>query len=61
METIRRYGYREVYEGHSYTVRNLDDMKCWTMGAPILETILINRKILPPLADPTGKTTPGAV
>jgi hypothetical protein len=33
-------------------VLNIDDMKYWTMGAPIPETILINRKHLTPFADP---------
>jgi hypothetical protein len=46
VETIRRYGYEEIYEGHSYTVLDIDDMKYWTMGAPVAETILINRKYL---------------
>jgi hypothetical protein len=61
VETMLRYGYEEIYEGRSYTVLNIDDMKYWTMRAPIPETILINRKILPPFADLTGRTTPGAV
>jgi hypothetical protein len=52
VETIRRYGCEEVYEGRPYTVLNLDDMKYWTMGAPVAETILINRKFLTPFADP---------
>ena len=49
---VRRYGYEEIYEGRSYTVFNNDDMKYWTMGAPVTETILINRKELTPFADP---------
>jgi hypothetical protein len=49
--TIRRYGYQEIYEGRPYTVLNVDDMKYWTMGAPIAETILINRKELTPFDD----------
>jgi hypothetical protein len=52
VEKIRRYGYEEIYEGRSYTMLNIDDMKYWTMGAPVAETILINRKELPPFADP---------
>ena len=53
VETIRRYGYEEIYEGRPYTVLNLDDMKYWTMGAPVAETILINRKYLTPFGDPS--------
>ena len=46
VQTIRRYGYEEIYEGCFYTVLNIDGMKYWTMGAPIPETVLINRKYL---------------
>jgi|SRR5687768_10588882 hypothetical protein len=53
VETIRRYGYEEIYEGLPYTVLDIEDMKCWTMGAPIAETILINRKYLAPFSDPS--------
>ena len=56
VETIRRYGYEEIYEGRRYTVLNLDYMKYWTMGAPVAETILINRKFLTPFADPPPPT-----
>ena len=52
VETIRRYGYEEIYEGRSYTVLNIDGMKYWTMGAPVAETTLINRKELTSFADP---------
>jgi hypothetical protein len=61
VETIRRYGYEEVYEGRSYTMLNIDGMTYWTMGAPTPETILINRKYLTPFADPPATATPGAV
>ena len=61
VETIRRYGYEEIYEGWPDTVLNVDDMKYWTMGAPVAETILINRKLLTPRADPAVTATPGAV
>ncbi len=53
VETIRRYGYEEIYEGWPYTVLHIDDMKYWTMGAPVDETILINRKQLTPFCDPS--------
>lgn len=40
---IREYGYKEKY-GHSwYTRIDVNDMKYWTMGAPVAKTILINR------------------
>jgi hypothetical protein len=29
--------------GTTYTYRNIDDYKYWTMGAPLSQTILINR------------------
>ena len=61
VETIRRYGYEEIYEGRSYTVLNIDDMKYWTMGAPVAETILINRKHLTPVAGPPSSSPSGAV
>jgi hypothetical protein len=61
VETIRRCGYEEIYEGRSYTVLNIDDMKYWTMGAPVEETILINRKHLAPFADPRSSSPSGAV
>lgn len=43
---IRDYGYREKYGGRWYTVLNINDMKYWTMGAPIPQTTLINRKYI---------------
>lgn len=56
-----RYGYGEIYEGCLYTMLNIDHMKCWTMGAPVRETNLINRKYLPPLAEPPATATSRAV
>lgn len=46
VETIRRCGYEEISRGRPYIVFDLDGMKYWTMGAPVAETILINRKFL---------------
>jgi hypothetical protein len=60
VETIRRYGYEEIYEGRFYTVINIEDMKYWTMGAPVAETILINRNYLTPFAGPPAAATSGA-
>jgi hypothetical protein len=53
VQTIRRYGYEEIYEGRLYILLNVDGMKYWTMGAPVEETILINRKYLTPLSLPS--------
>jgi len=61
VETIRRYGYEEIYEGRSYTVLNINGMKYWTMGAPVAETILINRKYLTSVTDPPSSSPSGAV
>lgn len=41
---IREYGYDEMYQGKQYRVCAINGFKYWTMGAPISETILINRK-----------------
>ena len=43
---IRSEGYEHVYEGWPYVQLDVDDHFYWTMGAPIAETILINRKLL---------------
>ena len=61
VETICRYGYEGIYEGWPYTVLNIDDMRYWTMGASVEETILINRKYLTLRADLPATATPGAV
>jgi len=45
VETMRRVGYIEYYYRKPYTMVNIDNMKYWTMGDPISETILINRKV----------------
>lgn len=41
---VRENGEPELYYGKQYTVYFCDDHKYWTMGAPLEETILINRK-----------------
>jgi GTPase Era involved in 16S rRNA processing len=48
VEIIRKFGYRQNYEGHPYTVLDVDEWFYWTMGAAIEKTILINRKMLKP-------------
>lgn len=45
VQFIRRHGYQEIYGGRPYTMLNVNDYKYWTMGAPLHETILINRKL----------------
>ena len=40
---IRANGYVESYAGRPYMKWNHNGFKYWTMGAPIPETILINR------------------
>lgn len=44
VKTIRAYGYREWFQGTTYMMMNVNGFKHWTMGAPLSETILINRK-----------------
>ncbi len=44
VEYIREYGYPNVYWKKVYTVFDVNDCFYWTMGAPIEDTILINRK-----------------
>ena len=41
---IRAHGYQNLFEGSWYTQLDIDDHTYWTMGAPVEETILINRK-----------------
>ena len=40
---IRENGYDEEFGGRWYTKFDLDGWSYWTMGAPLDETILINR------------------
>jgi hypothetical protein len=41
---IREHGCIESFAGKPYKVLYFGDHKYWTMGAPLRETILINRK-----------------
>ncbi len=43
---IRRLGYVTTYRGRQYTQLDMGEHFYWTMGHPISETILINRKRL---------------
>jgi len=42
---IRLHGYEALYRGRSYRQIDINEHFYWTMGAPIRDTILINRKI----------------
>jgi len=43
VNAIREYGYQEKFYSKYYTCLNVENMKYWTMGAPLDKTILINR------------------
>lgn len=43
VELIREKGYDETFYGKTYRYLDIDGYQYWTMGAPIEETILINR------------------
>ena len=40
---IRQHGYIDKFMGLEYTYFNVGDYQYWSMGAPLEETILINR------------------
>jgi hypothetical protein len=40
---IRRHGYDADFEGRTYTYLDIDDHSYWSMGAPLEETVVINR------------------
>lgn len=44
VETIREHGFTEHFAGKPFRAFALNGWKYWTMGSPIEETILINRK-----------------
>lgn len=41
--TLRALGYSEPFRGMEYKYLKVGGWKYWTMGAPISETIIINR------------------
>lgn len=41
---IRFYGYPELYAGEEYVCLDIGNHKYWTMGAPVEETVIINRR-----------------
>tara|TARA_R100000664_G_C2698958_1_gene100050 strand:+ start:391 stop:663 length:273 start_codon:yes stop_codon:yes gene_type:complete len=43
---IRRYGIKQKFFKTTFIYLYIDDYKYWTMGAPVNETILINREKL---------------
>ncbi len=43
---MRQFGYREKFGKTWYTMFDVNGWKYWTMGAPIRETILINRRTI---------------
>jgi hypothetical protein len=40
---IRQAGYQGTFASATYTYFDIDGWKCWTMGAPLEDTTLINR------------------
>lgn len=58
VQQIRQYGYTEYYYRRPYTMLNMNGMKYWTMGAPLDDTILINRKHLTPQNAPYDVIAP---
>lgn len=45
---IRKNGYREKFMGKWYVCYNVNAHKYWTMGAPLYQTIILNRAKLKP-------------
>lgn len=41
--SIREHGYQRAWGRHTYTYLDVDGRPYWTMGAPLDQTILINR------------------
>ena len=46
VQYIRDHGYDETFKGRAYKMLAINGYKYWTMGAPLNETILINRTVL---------------
>lgn len=53
---IRAHGYQNLFQGRWYTQLDLGEHTYWTLGAPVEETILINRK---PIPTPEASTAAG--
>lgn len=43
VELIRAYGHPENFYKNTYIYLHIDGLKYWTMGSPMVETIIINR------------------
>lgn len=43
VEFIREYGYEEPFYSKTYIYFNHNGYKYWTMGAPVEDTIILNR------------------
>lgn len=48
VEEIRKRGYTQFAVGREWVYLNVGDFKYWSCGAPVEETILINRTYLDP-------------
>jgi hypothetical protein len=44
---IRQHGHEVWFRGRPYICYDLDGWRYWSMGAPVAETILINRARIP--------------
>jgi hypothetical protein len=42
---IREHGYKGKFFSKTYMYYDVDERQYWTMGAPLLETVLINRAV----------------
>ena len=43
---IREHGYKARWGKHEHIYLELDGQKYWTMGAPLSETVVINREVV---------------
>jgi len=50
VQYIRDHGYQAKFGKTTYTYLNVNNYKYWTMGAPLDQTILINRAAIQPFA-----------
>lgn len=58
VELIRERGEPRLFRGRTYIELDVDDHFYWTMGAPVSETTLVNRKVLERPSDETGAEAP---
>lgn len=50
---IREYGYQATFKGRRYVYLKVGAFAYWTMGAPVADTILINRAAVNVVPDKT--------